>query len=523
MSGKSLALLAVLVGSLPGTVFAQYRTASASLNAEASLRKLGLQRAWQTQIEFDAARGKLAGVSQHISARSAQTIYEVTYPGGRVTFSDRDLDPFQRPLGPKGAKRAAEEWVETWKSRTKSKAEPEINEQVVPDIVLVATSERGLVQCLNGETGRTLWTNKVGGIRHPTTMAAVNETNVAVINGSTLYMLDRADGHVLWEKQTAHPPGAAPALSDELVFIPMIDGHMDVYYIKEPKRPAASYQSNGRCLVQPVVFRDAVAWPTDKANVYVGNSEVPGVRFRITSKDIINATPTSIRSAPTFRAGPGNTPPLIFFASSDGYVYSAETLKGGIINRFSAGEPISQTPVAVDDQVYVVTDNGTLFCAGADDGQERWFVPGIKSLLAANFDRLYCLDRNNRVVGIDANTGSPLGGVNVGSVDYSFLNTQSDRIYVGTSGGVLICLHESRQHYPLVHGGMEPRKRLPDVQTGEGTSEEMPDEEMPAGDDPFGPKKPAKKPPMDEEDPFGAGPAKKAEKMPEDDDPFGGK
>src|SRR5215216_3375038 len=83
--GKTLALLAALLCAQPGAVFAQYRTVSASLSAESALRKLGLQRAWQTQLEFDAARGKLAGVTQHISARTAQTIYEVTYPGGRKT------------------------------------------------------------------------------------------------------------------------------------------------------------------------------------------------------------------------------------------------------------------------------------------------------------------------------------------------------------------------------------------------------------------------------------------------------
>jgi outer membrane protein assembly factor BamB len=510
---RALACLAAW-GVLVGSAAAQFRNVSASLNSEASLRRLGLVRAWQAQIEFDAARGKLAGISQYISDETAQTIYEVTYPGGRVTFSDRDLDAFHQPLGKKGAKRKAEEWIENWKVRTSSKAEPEINEVVVPDVVVIAASQRGLIQCLNGETGRTLWTNKVGSVRHPTMPVAINEKNVAVVNGTTLYMLDRADGHILWERRTSHPAGDGPAMSDDLIFIPMVDGHVEIFYIDEPRRPAANYQAIGRCLVQPVVFQDAVAWPSDRGNMYVGNSEVPGIRFRITAKDELG-TPSSIRSAPTFRAGIDDEPPLIYFASSDGYVYSADTLKGSIVNRFSAGEPISKTPVVVDDQVYVVTDNNTLFCIGADDAQERWFLSGMKSFLAANLDRVYCLDRSNRVIGIDANTGSPMGTVDVGTVDYAFLNTQSDRIYVATAGGVVQCLREARQHYPFIHGGMEPKKQFPPVtqesdeptEDGEGMEKpEMPEE------DPFG-EAPAEKP---------AKPAKPETKPAEDDDPFGG-
>lgn len=501
----------LLVSSSP----AQYRNVSTSLNSEASLRRLGMTRAWQTQIEYDASRGKLAGLAQHISSETAQTIYDVSYPGGRITFSERDLDPFRQPLGAKGAKAKAEEWIENWKIRTRSEAEPEIQEHVVPDVVLVATTQRGMVQCLNGETGRTLWTSKLGSVRYPTTVAAVNEKNIAVVNGTTLYMLDRADGHILWQRSASHAAVAGPAMSEQLVFVPMIDGHVETFYIDEPRRPAANFQSIGRCLVQPVVFRDIIAWPSDRGILYVANSEVPGIRFRITVKDTVNTSQTVLRSSPTFRAGIGPEPAVVYFASSDGYVYSADTLKGNILQRFSTGEPISKSPVVVDDQLYVVTDSGSLFCIGADDAQERWVQSGIKSFLAANTDRVYCLDRNSRVVGIDATSGSPLGSVDVGSVDYTYLNTQSDRVYVATSTGVVQCLRETQQHYPLVHGGKEPTKRFPPVvQESEETTEEGKGE--------------MEKPETEEEDPFGdkpaAKPAAKPEEKPsEDEDPFGGK
>lgn len=492
-----LAALAVAFGTLvPPAVWAQH--SDASVVSSSALRTLGLERVWHSQIQFDSSRGGLAGVTQYISPSSAQTIFEVTYQGGRITISDRDLDPFRKPLGREGAKNKAADWIATWKLRNKGRQEPKVTEHVVPDVVLVATSETGMVQCLNGETGRTFWTTKIGSVRHPTTAAAINDNFVAVINGTTLYMLDREDGHVIWERRTTHPAGAGPALTDNLVLIPMVNGHVEIFYVDEPRRPAALFHASGRCLVQPVVFRDAVAWPTDKGNLYVANADTPGIRFRITVD--------AIRSAPTFRAATPTTPMLVFFASLDGYVYAAETLKGNIVNRFSTGEAISETPVVVNDSVYVITDSGTLFCAGAEDGEERWFLPNVKRFLAANPERLYVLDRNKRLLGIDAQTGNLLGAAGLGNVDYTFLNTQSDRIYIGTTTGVLQCLREERRPFPLVHSGAEPARQAAETAPEPVESEAMPDETKPAEDNPFGEDAPAADKPMpkpaEDENPF---------------------
>jgi outer membrane protein assembly factor BamB len=504
---------------LPITASAQFRTRTTSLratSAASSLRTLGMERMWQAQIEFDPSRGSLAGLTQHISDTNVQRLVEVTYPGGRTVFSERDLDAFARPLGAQGARRKAQEWINLWKLRTKSEHEPEVNEIVVPDVTLIATSSRGIVQCLNGETGETRWTVQVGSTRHPTTRAAVNENHVAVINGTTLYLLQRSDGRIVWERSLGHSPGAGPALSEELVFVPMVSGMIEAYFIDEPRRPAATFHATGRCIVQPTVFRDSVAWPTDKGNLYVGNAHMPGIRFRVTANDVIHA-------APTFRAGSSLYPELVIFASADGNVYAAETNKGAIVYRFSTGESISQTPVVVKDHVYIVTDEGTFFALNANDGQELWWTAGMKTFVSANFDRVYCLDLNDRLVAFDAKTGSLLGATDVGNVSYVFVNTESDRIYLATTRGVVQGLRESRQRYPLVHGGLEPKRELPQALSDEAPADTLPEDAPPVrprDTNPFGEDEPM------EDDPFSADdmPADDSDTMPDamedDDDPF---
>jgi hypothetical protein len=109
----------------------------------------------------------------------------------------------------------------------------------------------------------------------------------------------------------------------------------------------------------------------------------------------------------------------------------------------------------------------------------------MKRFLAANLDRVYALDRNNRLMGFEAETGNPLGAAPLGNIDYTFLNTQSDRIYVGTSGGVLQCIREQRQHYPLVHAGLELKPDTASPLQDPRATDTKPAAEMPAEDNPF--------------------------------------
>src|SRR5687767_10045588 len=47
---------------------------------------------------------------------------------------------------------------------------------------------------IDGETGRTLWIANVGAPKHPSLPLGVGVHRVAVINGTMLYVLDRATG-----------------------------------------------------------------------------------------------------------------------------------------------------------------------------------------------------------------------------------------------------------------------------------------------------------------------------------------
>jgi outer membrane protein assembly factor BamB len=348
---------------------------------------------------------------------------------------------------------------------------PQIDGHVVPQITLYGASERGLVHALDGETGRTLWSVGVGNPNFPTTVPGANDRYVAVINGSRLYVISAKEGEVLTSKFTVGAPGNGPALSDNLLFVPMINGAIETFDLNDPDFPArfpsVVFRSFGRAMTQPSVSPVSVAWPTDKGNLYVGSATSPNMRFRLEAGDTID-------SAPSFLA-----PNLILATSLDGYVYCFDERRGALEWRFTTGEPISHSPITLGDTVYAITDRGNMYAINVADASEKWLTGGIKKFLASNAQRLYCIDTSGNLVILDAKSGGPLGSLPTLALDMHYLNHQTDRILIGTRGGLIQCLRESTAYYPTIHfGEVKARPAAPPKQGG------RPIESEPAGDSP---------------------------------------
>src|SRR5262245_7437818 len=96
------------------------------------------------------------------------------------------------------------------------------------DRLTVLTSS-GVVQELDALTGKTYWTAPIGNENYPSLGPAGNDKFVAVLNGSTLYVLDRKDGKPAIIRSVGGAPGAAPALSNSYVFIPLVTGRIEAY------------------------------------------------------------------------------------------------------------------------------------------------------------------------------------------------------------------------------------------------------------------------------------------------------
>ena len=297
---------------------------------------------------------------------------------------------------------------------------------------LTVLTTAGVVQEVNALTGETVWTAPVGNANYPSLGPAANDKFVALINGSTLYVLRRQDGKPLLDRQVGGGPGAAPAVAAEYVFVPLISGRVEGYPLNQGDDKTHTpwyYQSHGRAMVSPLATPESIVWSTDQGNMYVGASLGPSVRFRL-------ETPSDIVASPAYHN------PLVYVATMHGDVFAVHEVNGERTWKYSTGYPIVRAPAAVGDRVYVTTEEPALHCVDAKTGDGLWVSPNVTQFAAASGKRVYGIDELGALVVLDAKTGALLDRMPTDGTANALVNDQTDRLYLMSDDGLLQCLHE---------------------------------------------------------------------------------
>jgi hypothetical protein len=126
-------------------------------------------------------------------------------------------------------------------------------------------------------------------------------------------------------------------------------------------------------------------------------------------------------------------------------------LDGDILWRQSLDEAIAQQPVVIGDVVYVVTELSGIHQLNVENGDQNWFVPGVRQFVSAGKGRIYVSDDVGRILVLDAATGRQVDSLALEGYQVKFTNSQNDRIYLATDNGLLHCLRETALAEPIVH------------------------------------------------------------------------
>jgi outer membrane protein assembly factor BamB len=393
--------------------------------------------------------------------------------------------------------------------------------------IIYAQTDKAMIHAIDAETGKTLWWKQVGQPKHPSMTPGVNHDLLAVLNGSRLYVLNRFNGDLLYEKEVGGAPGAGPALSAKRVYIPMSTGLIMAYRLdpmakatdeleKTPKTtmpeekapPAVDRQnlqlrqksvaplfcqSYGQALVQPLVIRENaseefVVWPTDRGYLNLGRVDRHAedhltLKYRLETGSPIVGRPAYLPPDPKVVGDSG----LIIAASRDGFVHVIKEKDGERLWRFSTGEAIVESPAVIEDRVYVSAQLGGMYCLAVKTGKELWFAPDVVQFVAASKARVYATDRIGRLTVLNADSGARLDAIATENVPIKLLNTDTDRIYLADDGGLIQCLREVEQSEPIMHG--KDRKQVEEVeeQPADG-KKEVGEKEKPAKKEHVAPK-----------------------------------
>ncbi|MFZ1936020.1 MAG: PQQ-binding-like beta-propeller repeat protein [Thermoguttaceae bacterium] len=358
--------------------------------------------------------------------------------------------------------------------------------------VLYVQTDTGIIHAIDAETGKTLWSKPIGSPQYPSMTPDARADMLAVVNGSRLYVVNRFNGDLLYEKACKYPPGAGAALSSKHVYVPSLEGLLGAYQVEaadattkkvdkaeselslpekpkseeerrknvsvKQKAPAPVFcQSFGHATVQPLVTRDDlggeyVVWPTDRGYLNLGRinrdaENTLGVKYRLQTGATIVARPAYLPPDPKTLGDSG----MVFAVSCDGFIYAVQEESGDTLWRFSTGEPIVESPAAIDDSVYVATQLGGMYSLDIKNGNSRWFAENAMRFVAASKTRVYATDGSGHLLVLSAASGARLDSIPTGGISSILANPDTDRIYMVSNNGLIQCFREAEQTEPLLH------------------------------------------------------------------------
>lgn len=479
-----IALVAIAAGPLRAADF---------LVPDGIAHRAGLKVEWDSQLPVGGPNRMVDWFLQ-INEDESTTYFTMESGPLREVVSNRQLNAKGVAYGLDGAKEEvdfrAEILEERYKARNIKDYEIKRFNYSLPKSVLYTLGSNGMVSAIDADTGIHHWDRVVDSSSRVVGLGASND-KVAVVIGSRLFCLNAKDGRVLWDRKTRYSPSSSPAVSDTHIFVPLGNGRLQAYNIKEEGLGAVSFFASGFASARPLVTPSGVAWVTDKGQMNFANPKTStAVNFRLRASKAIISSPT----------GKGN---MIFVASLDGYVYGVDRVNGRMVWEVTTGTGISTSPVPIGDHLFVVSDSKQLFKLDARTGNyaKGWETPveGIEKFLGATRKVVFGLDEFNHLIVVDQKSGRKTSAIRVGDIDRVLTNYDSDRIYVASTQGLVQCVRDLSNPRPIFHSSEFDTSEMVD---GKKRKKKKEDDNPFGDDDPFG---------DDSDDPFDDG-----------GDPFGG-
>jgi outer membrane protein assembly factor BamB len=377
--------------------------------------------------------------------------------------------------------------------------------------ILVQTRS-GLVVSLDPETGRTNWRTAVGlGYRNWPGLA-YNSRLVLVVNGTSLYALDRGTGAQQWHYELEDSPAATPTADEEQVYIPLGTGRLSVFVIATaaPPAPAGKPGEKPAMSPKPSDFERGPGvlpepgTPSRPMGLYSGGpppvSITGGYGSRESNRSGAESHPPLVMSfqhsgdyrielpavvTPEVMAAadakgtvvgasrftpkvlwsfPAEAPisalleqhgDTVYAASQDGNLYALDMLSGKLLWRFTAPTPVLRKPDVTDEDIYAAPTANGLYRLERRGGQELWHNRTASRFLAANPKFVYAADPDGRLLVLDHRRGRVLSGYLMRDFTVRIGNEWTDRVYLGANDGQLLCLHDSDYAEPVINRKLE--------------------------------------------------------------------
>lgn len=304
--------------------------------------------------------------------------------------------------------------------------------------IILVVSEDSMLYAVEPETGLVAWSVQIGDAKRATLPPAANEKFVVAVNGTSLFIVDRAVGNIVLEQRIGGTPDAAPAVCESHVIVPIMRGPLEVHDLERQKEGVTLMHylpGVGRMIGRPNALGSMVLWAGDRGRLDAHQFADFGINFT-------ERVPGEIST------GPVAFTPHAYIGNKAGYLLAYDLRLGHMVWEFTAGSPIYHPPVAQGEVVYVLPQDGGMFAVDAKTGGELWFTSDPVQFVSASPDRIYALDKLNRLVIVDAKTGARVDTMLLPTGVKALSNVGSDRAFLYSKDGLLQMIREAQRIEP---------------------------------------------------------------------------
>ena len=352
------------------------------------------------------------------------------------------------------------------------------------DIIYVQASS-GVTTAFDAETGHQLWAVQFGRFDQPSFPAISNEDSAMIIVGSTMYGIEKRTGRTIWNLVLPGQPSTSPAVDKKHVYFGTLDGSVYAYSLRKIKKlyeerrlPQWSMEAQvwkykaGKEITSPPISNGSfVNFASRDGSLYSVSTTERQLKYQLETEKAIVAPLTTL----------GNS---MYLASEDFTFCSLSLFNGSVQWEFTSGLPIRKAPWGVDNELFVMPDRGGMYCLEPATGSRRWWRPDLTNFIALTGGAVATSDLDGNLIMVSRDRGETIGSLPLRRFSVRTGNDRTDRIYVATESGLLICLRQIGHNFPVYHRYPDRLPILPELESEEGESSNPEENSTPANESP---------------------------------------
>ncbi|NQV25381.1 MAG: PQQ-like beta-propeller repeat protein [Rhodopirellula sp.] len=384
------------------------------------------------------------------------TLALLTVAASSASAQERTL-PTARMLARFGLERA---W---WSQATLDIRQDNVRYMVLDEQSLYIQSSGGIITAFDSETGQKRWAVQLGRHNLPSQACVSNEDKVFAIVGTTVYALDKIDGELIWKLTLPNSASTSPSVDSRRLYYGTLDGSVYAYDLKKIEE-----LHNDSLL--PQWSNVALLWRFKSAGEVTSQAISNDLTLNFASRDkslyALNAADRKLQwqfetdspvSAPL-----GHSPGFVYLASEDFNVFCIKQDTGSVRWQFVAGLPIRKEVRVIGDNVYVFPHLGGVYCISRVTGKRRWKQPYMEDFVGATKNLVFLSDNLGQIAVLASKDGAPIGSLPLKDFSVRYGNELTDRLYVATESGLVVCIREQDKEFPTYHMFPERQPILPE-------------------------------------------------------------